>query len=34
MSIVEKGKKKGLPSFLHMFSKFQHLEGLMTFGDN
>ena len=27
-------KKKRLPSFLHMFSKFQHLEGLMTFGDN
>ena len=27
-------KKKGLLSFLHMFSKVQHLKGLMTFGDN
>ena len=30
----EKNKEKRLPSFLHMFSKVQHLKGLMTFGDN
>ena len=33
-STRKKERKKRLPSFLHMFSKFQHLEGLMTFGDN
>ena len=35
--IVDKknnNKKKRLLSFLHMFSKVQHLKGLMTFGDN
>ena len=36
MFIVDKKKpkKKRLLSFLHMFSKVQHLKGLMTFGDN
>ena len=33
-STRKKERKKRLPSFLHMFSKFQHLEGLMKFGDN
>ena len=26
--------RKNLPSFLHMFSKVQHLKGLMTVSDN
>ena len=30
----KKTKKKRLLSFLHMFSKVQHLKGLMTFADN
>ena len=36
MFIVDKkkNKKKGLPSFLHMFSKVQHLKGLMTVSDD
>ena len=36
MFIVDKKKpkKKRLLSFLHMFSKVQHLKGLMKFGDN
>ena len=36
MFIVDKKKpkKKRLPSFLRMFSKVQHLKGLMTFGEN
>ena len=33
-STRKKPKKKRLPSFLHMFSKVQHLKGLITFGDN
>ena len=33
-STRKKKQKKRLPTFLHMFSKFQHLEDLMTFGDN
>ena len=33
-STRKKPKKKRLLSFLHMFSKVQHLKGLMTFGDN
>ena len=32
MFIVD--KKKRLLSFLHMFSKVQHLKGLMTVSDN
>ena len=31
---VKKPKKKRLLSFLHMFSKVQHLKGLMTVSDN
>ena len=30
----KKPKKKRLPSFLHMFSKVQHLKGLMTVSDS
>ena len=30
----KKPKKKRLLSFLHMFSKVQHLKGLMTVSDN
>ena len=30
----KKTKKKRLLSFLHMFSKVQHLKGLMTVSDN
>ena len=33
-STRKKNKKKRLPSFLHMFSKVQHLKGLMTVSDN
>ena len=33
-STRKKPKKKRLPSFLHMFSKVQHLKGLMTVSDN
>ena len=33
-STRKRPKEKRLLSFLHMFSKVQHLKGLMTFGDN
>ena len=33
-STRKKPKKKRLLSFLHMFSKVQHLKGLMTVSDN
>ena len=33
-STRKRTKKKRLLSFLHMFSKVQHLKGLMTISDN